>query len=97
MPPQGVLDGLERTHERGGVLLAVHPGEKLEGVAQALALLSQVVELLGMGALVESSRRLAPLAVKPPRILGAASGAGTPAADAPEGPFVGDASGVPAT
>jgi hypothetical protein len=39
MPPQGVLHGLERTHERGGVLLAVHPGEKLEGVAQALALL----------------------------------------------------------
>src|SRR5918997_4709008 len=64
MPPQGVLHGLERTHERGGVLLAVHPGEKLEGVAQALALLSQVVELLDMGALVESSRRLAPLAVQ---------------------------------
>jgi hypothetical protein len=43
MPPQGVLHGLERTHERGGVLLAVHPGEKLEGVAQALAFLSQAM------------------------------------------------------
>src|SRR4028119_335512 len=65
MPPQGVLHGLERTHERAGVLLAVHPGEKLEGVAQALALLPQVVELLGVGAPLEAFRRLAPLAVKP--------------------------------